>query len=124
MPAFGIGGSTSQVSGGVAMRKLGCTALVLTVFLLARGGAPEEAVAQVKKDKKGAPAAAGVIEIGEGKDGKFRFFVRNDEGKLLAMSGPGGFATAKEAEAAIKDLREVVSKAKVTTVKKGGKDGK
>jgi hypothetical protein len=106
------------------MRKLGLTAFVLAVLLLARGGAPEGALAQGKKDdKKGAPAAAGVIEIGEGKDGKFRFFVRNGEGKLLAMSGPTGFASAKDAEAAVRELREVVSKAKVTTLKKG-KDGK
>jgi uncharacterized protein YegP (UPF0339 family) len=107
------------------MRKLGLIALVLAVLLLTRGAAPEAVVAQVKKDaKKGAPAAAGVIEIGEGKDGKFRFFVRNDEGKLLAMSGPGGFASVKDAEAAIRALKEVVSRAKVTTLKKGGKDGK
>lgn len=68
-----------------------------------------------KDTKKGVTkSGAGTIEIGEGKDGKFRFFVRNADGKLLAMSGPGGFATAKDAEEAIDDLKEVVAKAKVT----------
>jgi hypothetical protein len=70
-------------------------------------------------------AKAGVIEIGEGKDGKFRFFVRDADGKLLAMSGPGGFATEKEARAAVDTLKEVVRSAKVTTIaKKGSKDKK
>jgi uncharacterized protein YegP (UPF0339 family) len=66
-----------------------------------------------KKDKTKEKAAA-VIEITEGKDGKYRFFVRNAEGKLLAMSSPGGFASEKEAAKAIEELREVVRTAKVT----------
>ena len=45
--------------------------------------------------------------------------VRDGEGKLLAMSGPGGFATSKDAEAAIDHLRAVIGKAKVNV-----KDGK
>jgi hypothetical protein len=107
------------------MRKFGFTAFVLAVLLLARGGALDEVLAQGKKGAKtAAPAAAGVIEIGEGKDGKFRFFVRDGEGKLLAMSGPGGFASAKDAEAAVRELKEVVSRAKVTILKKGSKDSK
>ena len=48
------------------MRKLGLTAFVLAVLLLARGGALDEVLAQGKKGAKtAAPAAAGVIEIGE-----------------------------------------------------------
>ena len=65
-----------------------------------------------KADKKGVPV--GTIDIGEGKDGKFRFFVRDEAGKLLAMSGGGGFATKDDALKAVEDLREVV--AKVTKV--------
>jgi len=71
-----------------------------------------------KDSKKGKDAKpAGVIEIAEGKDDKFRFFVRNSEGKLLAMSSPGGFATEKDAKEAIDDLKDVISSAKVTTKK-------
>jgi hypothetical protein len=66
----------------------------------------------------------GVIEIGEGKDGKFRFFVRDSEGKLLAMSSPGGFASEKEARTAISTLKEVVSSAKGTMAKPKAKDKK
>ena len=67
-----------------------------------------------KKDKITKGKGAAVIEITEGKDGKFRFFVRNAEGKLLAMSSPGGFASEKEASRAIAELKEVVKSAKVT----------
>jgi hypothetical protein len=70
--------------------------------------------AQAKKD-------AATIEIAEGKDGKFRFFVRDDEDKLLAMSSPGGFETEKAAKEAIDHLKAVIGKAKVT-VKKETKD--
>lgn len=111
------------------MRKL-FVCFVLTAAMLAFS-VPSSAplLAQAKKDTKDkdtksktAKTAAGVIEIGEGKDGKFRFFVRDEDGKLLAMSGPGGFASEKEARAAIDSLKEVVAKAKVTTLaKKKGK---
>jgi uncharacterized protein YegP (UPF0339 family) len=76
---------------------------------------------EVKKDSK-----SPVIEIAEGKDGKFRFFVRDGEGKLLAMSSPGGYASEKEARTAIDALKKAIGTAKVT-VKKGDKkekDGK
>jgi hypothetical protein len=69
-------------------------------------------------------ARGGVIEIGEGKDGKFRFFVRDGEDKLLAMSSPGGFATEKEARTAIDTLKEVIRSAKVTKAKPKAKDKK
>jgi hypothetical protein len=78
-----------------------------------------------KKDKTGREkVAGGVIEVSEGKDSKFRFVVRDSEGKLLAMSGPRGFATEKDAVKAIDDLKEVLRTAKVTHGKKKGKDSK
>jgi hypothetical protein len=104
--------------------------LVLGVFILALGNVSSDvAVAQAKKDDKAgkvkkdagkakADTKAGVIEIAQGKDDKFRFFVRDGDGKLLAMSGPGGFATAKDAEAAVEQLKAVVEKAKVSVVEK------
>src|SRR5262245_7864931 len=109
------------------MRKLFvCLALVAGVAAVGWVAQPA-AVAQGKKDKdkdtKAKPGAP-VIVITEGKDGKFRFVVRNAEGKLLAMSGPTGFATEKEAMSAIQELKEVIGRAKITHGKKTGKSGK
>ena len=105
------------------MRRTVLGGLVLGVLILAAGNVPSDvAVAQGKKDDKAgkikagkpkADARAGVIEVAKGKDDKYRFFVRDGDGKLLAMSGPGGFATAKDAEAAIDHLKAVVESAKV-----------
>jgi uncharacterized protein YegP (UPF0339 family) len=105
------------------MRRL-ILCLVLVAAFATAGTAPPPAVQGqgAKKDVK-----SGVIEISEGKDGKFRFFVRDGEGKLLAMSSPGGFATEKDARAAIDSLKAVISRATVTVkkgVKKAAKDKK
>jgi hypothetical protein len=100
------------------MRRL-CIGFVL-VAALAVASMVQHRVAEGQGAKKA--AKAGVIEIGEGKDGKFRFFVRDGEGKLLAMSGPGGFASEKEARTAVDTLKEVVKSAKVTLAKKKTRD--
>lgn len=101
------------------MRKLlGC---VVALTLLAFVCGPKlsmEAHAQKDKDKKAAP---GTIEIGEGKDGKFRLTIRDSEGKFLALSA--AFATEKEARQGIEDIKEAMAKAKVV-VKKAEKDKK
>ena len=89
---------------------------VAAALFLCQSASDQSAVAQAKKDTK--KTTAGVIEIGEGKDGKFRFFVRDGEGKLLAMSGPTGFPAAADAEKAIESLKQVVGSAKVVTLKK------
>jgi hypothetical protein len=104
------------------MSKFWAGGFVAAVLLLIHGHATDTANAQQKDKDVKKPTAAGVIEIGEGKDGKFRFFVRDGEGKLLAMSSPGGFASAKEAQDAITDLKDVLGKAKVTMLKKDAKD--
>ena len=95
---------------------------VLAALILTSGRVPESAVAQVKdkavrKDDRRDDRAA-IIEISKGKDDKFRFFVRDHEGKLLAMSSPSGFATPKDAEVAIDHLKEVIGRAKVSVVEK------
>jgi uncharacterized protein YegP (UPF0339 family) len=105
------------------MRQTMLGGLVLGALILAVGSVPPEAaVAQAKKDDKAGKVKkdpkAGVIEITKGKDDKYRFFVRDAGGKLLAMSGPGGFATTKDAEAAVDQLKEVVETAKVNVVDK------
>lgn len=110
------------------MRKTVFGGFLLAALILAVGVSPDAVVAQAKKDDKAAKkddkstkSKAGVVEIAKGKDDKFRFFVRDAEGKLLAMSGPGGFATPKEAQEAIDDLKEVISKAKVSVKEKDDK---
>lgn len=115
------------------MRKLMFGVFMLAALVLAAGVSTDTVVAQGKdkdkapakdkaaKDKDKKDAKAGVIEITKGKDDKFRFFVRDSEGKLLAMSGPGGFATPKDAEAAIDHLKEVIGKAKVVAKEKDDK---
>jgi uncharacterized protein YegP (UPF0339 family) len=100
--------------------------IVLLAGLVVVNGVTDSAVlAQAAKKDKDAKKAKGgpVIEIAEGKDSKFRFFVRTADGTLLAMSSPGGFATEKEAAKAIDDLKEAISKARIT-VKKPAKSDK
>lgn len=106
------------------MRKVLVCAMLFGAMTAFTAATPSSALAQgdkkekdTKKAKKA--AATGTIEIGEGKDGKFRFFVRNEDGKLLAMSQPpGGFETEKDAMTAIEEFREVVAKAKVAKAAK------
>ena len=76
-----------------------------------------------KKDAKTTKAAAAVIEVNEGKDGKFRFFVRDADDKLLAMSGTG-FATREDAVKAIEKLRDALPTAKIAAPKKEEKKDK
>jgi hypothetical protein len=104
------------------MRQLFMSFVLVAAFAVA--GTVQHPVAEAQGGKKA--AKGGVIEIGEGKDGKFRFFVRDGEGKLLAMSGPRGFASEKEARTAIATFKEVVRTAKVTIAEKKakGKDKK
>lgn len=75
----------------------------------------QEGAAQPKK--KEMEKAEGVVQIKTGKDGKFRFTVRNAEGKLLAQSSLSGFKTEEEAKAGIDALKTTLESAKVETVK-------
>jgi uncharacterized protein YegP (UPF0339 family) len=59
--------------------------------------------------------------VNEGKDGKFRFNVPSAEGKLLATSGPTGYADEKTALKAIEDLKMALKTAKVMPTKKAKK---
>jgi uncharacterized protein YegP (UPF0339 family) len=91
----------------------------LVGFTIAGSATTAPAVAQQKKEtKKSTKAAAGTIEINEGKDGKYRFLIRDGEGKLLAMSGPTGFEKRDEAVKAIETLKDVLPGAKMVTGKK------
>jgi uncharacterized protein YegP (UPF0339 family) len=97
------------------MRKFLVCGLLFGALALFTGVSPNPAVAQKKEMK------AGTIEVNKGKDGKFRYSVRNADGKFLA--GSTAYATEKEALKGIEELKDVLKTAKVTA-KKGGKDGK
>ncbi len=77
-----------------------------------------------KKDTTKTTKAAGVIEVNEGKDDKFRFVIRDADGKLLAMSGPTGFATREDAIKALETLKDALPTAKLAAPKKEEKKDK
>lgn len=85
------------------------SAAVAALFVLT--GSPELSA----QNKKGS-AKAGTIELVESKDGKFRFSVRDADGKYLAGS-PVGHATEKEAREAAESLRTVIATAKFVSKK-------
>lgn len=87
------------------MRKL-LAALFLMGTITLIGSGTAESLAQGKK----AGGGKGTIELSEGKDGKFRFSVRDADGKYLAGS-PVGHATEKEAKDAAEELKRVVGTA-------------
>lgn len=78
------------------------------------------------QNKKGSSTAKqGSIELVESRDGKFRFSVRNGEGKYLAGS-PVGHDTEKEAREAAEELKSVIATAKYVSKKSdsGSEKGK
>ncbi|NBO91203.1 MAG: hypothetical protein EBV06_02630 [Planctomycetia bacterium] len=98
------------------MRKVCLTALLAAAFLMS--GSTGSLLAQGKK-------GTGTIEVNESaKDGKFRLAIRNADGKYLAGSSPTGFATEKEALAALEELKAVLAKGSVVKQKKGEAEDK
>lgn len=92
------------------MKKIiGLLSVAAVTLLLTSGSA--ELLAQGKKSSK-----QGTIELIESKDGKFRFSVRDGEGKYLAGS-PVGHATEKEAREAAESLKSVIATAKFVSKK-------
>jgi len=85
------------------MKKLlGSMFLMVATLLLVSGTA--DTFAQGKKGK------AGTVELIESKDGKFRFSVRDADGKYLGGSAVG-HATEKEAKEAVEELKKVLPSA-------------
>src|SRR5262249_44451032 len=82
------------ISGGTSVMKklLAAVALAGAATLMAAGTA--DTLAQTRK-----PAKPGTIELIQSKDGKFRFSVRDGDGKYLGGSAVG-HATEKEAREA------------------------
>lgn len=91
--------------------------LAAVAGLLAAAGQPTAA-----QKKEARAAKPGTVEIKQGKDDKYRFNVRDADGKFLAMSGPSGFATKAEAVKALDALKAALDGAKLVDVKGGGKD--
>ena len=103
------------------MTKLLCTAVLFAGMAgLVSTSTMSVAPAQDKKDtakKDAKPAAkAGTVEVKEGKDGKFRFTIRDADGDYLA--GSGAFEKKEDAVKGIDTLKEVLSKATVIQPKK------
>lgn len=86
---------------------LGVTLAILTMTFSTGHSVPAQASAATAED------APGLVEIKEGKDGKFRFNIRNGDGKLLAMSGPSGYKTVEDVEEILEQLKDVIKTAKV-----------
>ena len=70
-----------------------------------------------KDDTKKAAVKPGIVRIGEGKDGKFRFSIYNAEGDFLAMSGANSFATKEEALKGLEELKAALKETKVEYTK-------
>lgn len=65
--------------------------------------------------KKG--AKAGTIELVESKDGKFRFTIRDADGKYMGGSTVG-HATEKDAKEAVEEMKKVLATATYVSKKK------
>lgn len=98
------------------MKKLlGATVVLAALMLLTSG--TESTLAQAKK----AASKAGTVELVESKDGKFRFTIRDADGKYLGGSTVG-HETEKEAKEAVEELKKVLATA--TYVSKKSEDAK
>jgi hypothetical protein len=86
-------------------------ASLFTVALLWIGA---DTIGQDRKTRT--TARAGTIEIIESRDGKFRFTVRDSEGKYVGGSAVG-HETAKEAREAVEDLRTAMAGARFVNKK-------
>ncbi len=91
-------------------------AMVLAGAVLLLGTHTADTHAQTKK-----PVKAGTIELIKSKDGKFRFNIRDADGKYLGGSTVG-HATEKEAKEAVEELKKVLATA--TYVSKTSEDAK
>jgi hypothetical protein len=85
-------------------------AVFLTGAIVFMASGLPESTAQGKKGPKG------TIELIESKDSKFRFTVRDADGKYLASSTVG-HATEKEAKEAVDELKKVLANAVYVTKK-------
>ena len=111
------------------MRKaIGLVVLALSLGVVAAPGlAPVDAQDKTKtktkdakskddaKDKKGARAATGTIEIYQAKDG-YRYRIKDTEGKTIAMPARG-HETKQDVVKDLEEIKAILDKAKPTEVK-------
>lgn len=102
------------------MKKLFAVAILAAVSLYMTTGTNEV----LGQSKKSSPKS-GTIELIQSKDGKYRFSVRDADGKYLAGS-PVGHETEKEAREVVEELKKVLASANYVSKKsdnqKEGKD--
>lgn len=75
-----------------------------------------------KKGTTGAAKTSGIVEINEGKDGKFRLVIRDSDEKFLASSA--AFATKDEATKGLERLKAALENPKITSKKSANGKGK
>lgn len=89
------------------------------------GGLAATALLETPASAQSKKEAAGTVKILENAKGRFYFQIRNAEGKFLCQSIPSGYETAKEAEAALEEVKKIVTTVKPVSEKAPApKDGK
>jgi uncharacterized protein YegP (UPF0339 family) len=75
-----------------------------------------------EKGKKSTGKSTGIVEVSEGKDGKYRLIIRDNDEKFLATSA--AFATQAEATKGIEKLRDALENPKIVNKKAAAGKGK
>ncbi|HET6576509.1 MAG TPA: hypothetical protein VFG68_23110 [Fimbriiglobus sp.] len=102
------------------VRGLALVAAMTTVSVVALSVADAQ-----EKGKKAAGKTTGIVEVKEGKDGKFRFTIRDNSKKFLAQGGgPSGYATKDDAMKALEKLKEALENPKISYTKSANGKGK
>jgi hypothetical protein len=92
---------------------------VLRCLALVAAMAAVSATAVSVADAQGKGKTTGIVEVSEGKDGKFRLIVRDSDNKYLATSA--AFATKEDAMKGLSRLKEVLQNPTITNKKSKGK---
>jgi hypothetical protein len=92
------------------VRCLALMAAMSTVSIVALSVAEAQ-----EKGKKATGKTSGIVEVNEGKDGKFRLIVRDTEDKYLATSA--AFASKEDAMKGLDRLKEALENPKITSKK-------
>jgi uncharacterized protein YegP (UPF0339 family) len=106
------------------MSKLARALALLTVMTVATASlslapAPAQDKGKAKDPQKKAAKTTGIVEVNEGKDGKFRLVIRDSDEKYLATSA--AFATKDDAVKGLDALKAALENPKMTS-KKADKD--
>ena len=100
------------------MPKLARAVALFTVLCVATASlslAPAQDKGKAKDPQKKAAKTSGIVEMNEGKDGKFRLVIRDSDEKYLATSA--AFATKDDALTGLEALKAALENPKMTTKK-------